>query len=173
MDVGDRWQELAARAAERIGDHMLVFSDAHFAMALAAAGPEGSDGRFAESCRAFAGAGETQSAVMAACGADLVDGVLAYRRGDFGRAVDHLSAARPALRGIGGSHAQRDVFEQMLAVAALKAERLPLARALWSERSRRKPWCGWTWGNLADSLSATDDPIAAAGARARAVAIAV
>ncbi|BBK32135.1 hypothetical protein EDC65_0939 [Stella humosa] len=173
MDVGDRWQELAARAAERIGDHMLVFSDAHFAMALAAAGPEGSDRRFAESCRAFAGAGETQSAVMAACGADLVDGVLAYRRGDFGRAVDHLSAARPALRGIGGSHAQRDVFEQMLAVAALKAERLPLARALWSERSRRKPWCGWTWGNLADSLSATGDPIAAAGARARAVAIAV
>ncbi|BBK42730.1 tetratricopeptide repeat protein 38 family protein [Allostella vacuolata] len=171
VDVGQRWQELAARAAERIDDHMLVFADLHFAMALAAAGDGDQPGRFAEGARAYAAAGESQSGVMAECGADLVDGILAYRRGDFGRAVDHLAAARPSLHRIGGSRAQRDVFEQILAVAALKADRRPLARALWSERVRRKPWCGWSWGNLADTLSATGAPIAAAGARARSVAI--
>lgn len=173
VDVGDRWRELAERAAERIDDHMLVFADAHFAMALGAAGSRGDQARIAASSRGFTAAGETESAIMRECGADLVDGVLAYRRGDYGRAVDHLAAARPALRRIGGSHAQRDIFDQILAVAALRAERLPLARALWSERTRRKPWCGWSWGNLAEALSAPGgDPVAAARARARAAAIA-
>lgn len=174
VDVGNRWQELADRAAERIDDHMLVFADAHFAMALATAGTGDARTRFCEGSRAYASAGETESAIMGECGADLIEGVLAYRRGDYGRAVDHLAAARPTLRRIGGSHAQRDIFEQILAVAALRAERLPLARALWSERARRKPWCGWSWANLADALSAPGgNPTAAAHARARAAAIAV
>ncbi|WP_374444316.1 tetratricopeptide repeat protein [Stella sp.] len=170
--VGGRWDELAARAAERIDDHMLVFADAHFAMALAAAGKPGEAERFAASCRSFAAAGETESQVMREAGADLVDGILAYRAGDYGRAVDRFLAARPALARIGGSRAQRDVFQQMLALAALRADRLPLARALWSERTRLKPWCGWSWGNFAEVLSAAGEPDAAAGARARAAAIA-
>ncbi len=174
MDVGDRWQELALRAVERTDDHMLVFADTHFAMALAAAGTGDAQRRFAEGSRGYMAAGETESTIMGECGADLVDGVFAYRRGDYARAVDHLAAARPALRRIGGSQAQRDVFEQMLAVAATRAGRVALARALWSERTRRKPWCGWSWTNLADALSTPGgNPIAAARARARAAAIAV
>lgn len=172
VPVGDRWAELAVRAAERIDDHMLVFADAHFAMALAAAGAPGDAARFAESCSAYAGGTETESTVMREAGLDLVASILAFRAGDYGTATDRLTAARPNLRRIGGSRAQRDVFEQTLALAATRAGRWPLARALWSERTHAKPWCAWSWGHFADSLSAAGEPIAASRARARAVAIA-
>src|SRR3546814_8705816 len=41
IDVGGRWIELAEKAARLGSDHQLVFADAHYMMALAAAGPSG------------------------------------------------------------------------------------------------------------------------------------
>ena len=38
VDVGARWGELAERSETRIDDHLLIFADAHFYLALAAAG---------------------------------------------------------------------------------------------------------------------------------------
>ena len=36
--IGGRWQELAEKAKKRTDEHLLVFADMHFALALAAAG---------------------------------------------------------------------------------------------------------------------------------------
>ncbi len=48
------------------------------------------------------------------------EGLYAYARGDFERAWHHLSVAVPRMAEAGGSHAQRDLFEQILLDAALR-----------------------------------------------------
>jgi hypothetical protein len=73
----------------------------------------------------------------------LAEAILAYRRGDFGRCVDHLAPIRRQLVRIGGSHAQRDLFAQMLIDAALRCGRAPLARSLLDERLALRPANHW------------------------------
>ncbi|HEY1506421.1 MAG TPA: tetratricopeptide repeat protein, partial [Stellaceae bacterium] len=123
VDVGARWVELAARSAARIDDHMLVFGDAHYAAALAAAGTEEDFAWWRRSSAAYAQANETQSGVMAEVGLALGDAARAHRRGEYGRAVDRLLPARGSIRRIGGSHAQRDFFTKLLIDSAVKAGR--------------------------------------------------
>jgi hypothetical protein len=48
-------------------------------------------------------------------------GLLAHARGDFAGAIDHLGLALPRLVEIGGSHAQRDLFEQLYLDALVRA----------------------------------------------------
>jgi hypothetical protein len=75
---------------------------------------------------------------------------------------------RAAIRTIGGSHAQRDLFEQMLIDAALKAGRLPLLRALLSERRQRRPRNLWAWRQTEKLAAALADARLAGAARAEA-----
>mgnify|MGYP000562786016 CR=1 FL=1 len=141
--VGDRWEELAEKAARLGDDHMLAFADAHYMMALAAAGPAGAPEAVLDSLEAFAGETGTEAEVTRAIGLPLCRAVLAHRRGRFDEAVDALLPHRAALRRIGGSRAQRDLFEQLLIDAAMKAGRRNLARALLSERAATRRDNGW------------------------------
>jgi len=138
IDVGNRWAELAKQSVARIGDHSLVFADAHFALALAAADPGNAD-RFVASAKQFAGGTDTQARVMNEIGAALCAAVVDCRRGEYGRALDALLPRRAVLRTIGGSHAQRDLFEQMLILAALADRRKSVAAELLAERRRQRP----------------------------------
>ena len=138
IDVGTRWAELAKHGAARIGDHSLVFSDAHFAMALAAVDPVNADA-FLASARRYAAETGTQPRVMNEIGAALCEAVVDYRRGHYGRVIDTLLPRRPMLRNIGGSHAQRDLFEQMLILAALADGRKKVAADLLADRRRQRP----------------------------------
>lgn len=138
--VGDRWTPIAELAAERAEEHALVFATGHFAMALAAAGRADDLDRLKAAQEAHAGrADDTFAAVWRACGRALVGAAEAIRAGLPGRAVDLLSPVRDEVRRIGGSWAQRDVFERMLIEAALADDRRMLARALLSERLERRP----------------------------------
>jgi hypothetical protein len=56
------------------------------------------------------------------------EGLYAYTRGDYGQAWHRLSVAVPRMAETGGSHAQRDLFEQILLDAALKSGRLGIAQ---------------------------------------------
>ena len=138
IDVGPRWAELAKQSAARIGDHSLVFSDAHFALALAASDADKADA-FLASARQFAGGAGTQSRVMREIGEALCAAIVDYRRGNYGRVVDTLLPHRAVLRNIGGSHAQRDLFEQMLILAALADGRQNVAAELLADRRNRRP----------------------------------
>jgi hypothetical protein len=153
--VGERWRELADRSRTHVDDHMLVFADAHYAMALAAARDPAAE-TLLQSSRRFAESGTgTEAEIMRESGGALCEGLLAYRGGDYGRTVDLLLPVRRAWRRVGGSHAQRDVFHRTLVDAAIRADRLPLARALLSERLRRKPKSAWNWrqwGRLSEKL---------------------
>ena len=165
VDVGPRWDELAVRAAERDDDHMLVFADAHYVMAFAATGDAEAAERMIDGMKAHAAAGEDDSAaVMTACGIALCDALGAFGSGDYGRAVDLLMPLRPHVRGIGGSHAQRDVFELTLVHAAIRDGQRALARALLSERTFVRPRSPLAWRTYAKVLADLGETDAAAGA---------
>jgi tetratricopeptide (TPR) repeat protein len=69
----------------------------------------------------------------------LAEGYLAFAHGDWDRAANLFQLARPEVIRLGGSHAQRDVFEETLIEACARAGRLEQARAILEERLDRRP----------------------------------
>jgi hypothetical protein len=167
VDVGDRWLELAEHSAARVGEHVLVFADAHYMLSLASDPERRDDARkMVETAADYAQRDdESQAAVMRAAGAELCRAILAYREGDYGGCVDALYPVRFQVRHMGGSHAQRDVFHQILIEAAIRVGRLNLARALLSERLQRKPGSMLSWRRYAGVLDGVGDAAGAARAR--------
>ena len=133
VDVGDRWEELADLAEAHAEDGTLVFGDLHVMLALI-----GGDRRDAQRrlVRSMAAQGDDERvATRARPGLSLARGLEAFGEGDHVRAAEHLLAGQPHMRAIGGSHAQRDVFERIAIEAALRAGRLRDARRLLDERA--------------------------------------
>ena len=133
VDVGDRWHGVAEVAAQRIGNHASPFTDAHAAMILAAVGDMDAACALLQSMDDFAATADSGSlgpryrnaAIPAARAA------IAHRRGDHAGVVRALLPARRALWQMGGSHAQRDVFSQILVQSLLRlGERARLANVL-------------------------------------------
>ncbi len=70
---------------------------------------------------------------------DLARALADYVEGEHAQAADALAALRPSSYRWGGSRAQRDVVEDVLIDAALRAGRVDLARAVLTERLERRP----------------------------------
>ncbi|MCX7325733.1 MAG: tetratricopeptide repeat protein [Hyphomicrobiales bacterium] len=135
--VGARWDELADLASRRIEDRCLVFADLHYALALLGAGRErDADGLFRglASDPASSPDGRTARSVGALVGAAL--GAFHERR--FREAARLLLKARPHMKQLGGSHAQRDLFEQMLIESAVRSGDHDLAQGLLQDRLRSR-----------------------------------
>ena len=66
-------------------------------------------------------------------------GLLAHARGRWADAADHLALALPGLAGIGGSHAQRDLFEQIHIDALQRSGRLAAVQNLLQPRANAQP----------------------------------
>lgn len=169
VGVGARWEELADFAERRARDHVLAFADAHYLMALTAAGRADKAAAMVKSMSAVDPATRVSEApILAGIGTALGDAILAFRSGDFAAAVERLYPRRREVRLIGGSHAQRDVFARLLILAALKAGKAKLARALLAERAARNPNSAWTWKRSAEAAEALGDAASAQQARRRA-----
>jgi tetratricopeptide (TPR) repeat protein len=139
VDVGDRWDELAARAQGRIHDGRLVFADLHYALSLLGAGRADGAEAIARSLIADARAhpsGERRAA--ARNGALAAFGLIAFHEGDYDEAARLLGAARRGLVAIGGSHAQRDLFEQAYAESLIRAGEHERAADVLGERLARR-----------------------------------
>jgi tetratricopeptide (TPR) repeat protein len=158
VDVGHRWEELAQRSAAHLDDHLFVFADLHYGMAVAAAGEAYAVERFLESCHRFANSGGgTESQVMAEIGLAVAKAIIAHRRRGFAAASDVLLPVRELIWKIGGSHAQRDLFEQLLIDSVMRAGRGELAKSLLAQRTDRRPHDIWSWKNLAGVLAQLGD----------------
>jgi hypothetical protein len=146
LDVGDRWQELADKAEARIGDagHLLLVP--HLMLALAATGRDAAAARFLAALRELAA---DKSLWTASAIADVVipacEAALAHRRGEHARVVELLEPRQGQIRLLGGSNAQRDLFFQMLADSAMRAERRDLVAALLppTQRAGYAAAAGW------------------------------
>ncbi len=123
VDVGERWHTIADICADRIADHANPFSSAHDAMTLAAIGRfDLVDELVANMQREDTRHGSV-GATTHIIGRPVAEAMAAHQKGDHARAVDLLWPVRRDLHRIGGSHAQRDVFFQVLVDSAMRAGR--------------------------------------------------
>ncbi len=115
VDVGARWAPLADVAEARIGEHVLAFLDIHFALALAGAGRIDALDRLRASAESLAEAASVDSkGVWRHAGLPLIDAIRAQATGDREEAARLLAGSRPHWVLIGGSDAQRGLFERLL-----------------------------------------------------------
>lgn len=162
VNVGARWQALADLAEPRSGDHHLAFADAHYLLALLRADRRDQAARFLQAMRdSAAGRIDHDAQVMRRAGVPLAEGMFALFSGDAERALRKLwPLGCNALR-LGGSHAQRELFEQLAADAALEAGRLEVAEQLLANQLEARPRCAWAQAR-ARELSALRAEAAAA-----------
>ncbi|MGJ7508312.1 tetratricopeptide repeat protein [Variovorax sp. GT1P44] len=121
IDVGDRWKDLVTYLAPRLDDHVLPFLDLQYLYGLARAGRSEADAllRHIEDFAPNAPL-STRSAWQRVC-IPAAHGLRAHARGDFASAIEGLGLALPRLIEIGGSHAQRDLFEQVYLDALVRS----------------------------------------------------
>lgn len=149
VDVGERWEELADLAQSRTGDHVMPFTDAHFMLALCGAGRFDAARNYLASLKSFSGKQESQVAdVTRRINVPLCEGLLAYAEGRYGDAADQLYAIRDDLSPMGASHAQRDIFQQIMIDAVMQAGRNEFARTLLEKRHAARPGSNWAQDRL-------------------------
>lgn len=136
--VGDRWEELADLAQNRTDDGCLVFADLHYQLALGAAGRSDATAAMTERYAVDATRQGEMPARVADPGKAALTGLTAFSEGRYDAAFANLTAARPAMQTIGGSHAQRDVFERMAIDAGLRAGFFDAAEAIIEDRIARR-----------------------------------
>jgi tetratricopeptide (TPR) repeat protein len=170
VDIGGRWNALAEHSEKRIHDHMLPFRDAHFSLALAAGGKFDAARQHVESMLAFSSQGggwrakATRDVLVPLC-----EGIIAYQAGDYDKATELFWPKRHEIINIGGSHAQRDLFAQIMCDAAIRSSKLPVARSLLSERVMSRRTRKKNWEDYASVLDALGDPKGAEEARRNAM----
>ena len=169
VDVGDRWDELGDYAAGRIGDHVLAFTDVHCALSLARTGRLDDLDDYTRSLREH---GSELGIDPKSQGIDVALQLCHYfglfGRSDHSAAAASLLAIRSDLAPIGGSHAQRDLFDLLLIDSVEATDDLDLALHLLRARTRRWPNSVPAWHCYADVLAAAghDGPSAVATRRA-------
>ena len=138
-DVGGRWEELGALCAARTEDGCVVFADLHYLMALNRTGREPEAAALtARIARDAQGLDHDQHEVCAVAGLPAARGLNAFRAGRWAEAHRALALALPQLHRVGGSHAQRDLFERMTIDAALRAGDVRAAEASLAARCARR-----------------------------------
>jgi len=134
IDVGPRWQELGRHLAERAHDTVLPFLTLQYLYGLARAGLAQADTllasvrRFAETAPSFTRE-VWREVALPGC-----EGLYAYAQGDYTRAWEYLVSSVPRMAQAGGSHAQRDLFDQVLLDAAIKGGRTVWAQQMLESR---------------------------------------
>ena len=172
VDVGARWLELAEHAEAHSDDHVLAFTDLHHMISLVRAGKRAAAEALLESLANFAATpGNFTATTMEPATIPLCKTILAYGDGNYDGAIEILRDLRYEDACVGGSHAQRDLFAQLLIECALKASRLPLARALLAERVALRPHSHGNWTKYAGVLAKLGDTAGAEAAEARASAV--
>ncbi len=117
VDVGGRWQDVADYLLVRLNDQVLPFLDMQYLYGLARAGRREAQ-TLMHSIEAFAtaspspGQANSRSVWQEVC-LPASRGLLAHAQGDNETAVRQLGSVLPRLAQIGGSHAQRGLFEQI------------------------------------------------------------
>jgi tetratricopeptide (TPR) repeat protein len=125
--------ELAARLTTQPG---MAFVDANAALALAAARDEAAFGRLIDGLRALDAQGHPTAGCVVL---PLVRGLWAFAQGAYDEAIRWIEPIADQIVRIGGSNAQREVFEDTLLEAYLRAGRYAQAEASLRARLGRRP----------------------------------
>jgi ABC-type transport system substrate-binding protein/ABC-type dipeptide/oligopeptide/nickel transport system permease component/tetratricopeptide (TPR) repeat protein len=119
-DVGGRWAELAPWLAARGADTVQPFLSLQYLYGLARAGESQAAHALLSAIRERAlTAPDFVRPTWAGVAAPAAAGLIAHAEGDYAKAAEGLEKALPNLAKIGGSHAQRDLFERFWKHATL------------------------------------------------------
>jgi hypothetical protein len=139
IEVGTRWQDLGDHLAARARDTVLPFLTLQYLYGLARANREEAR-ELLESVRQTARSAPDytrevwQDVALPAC-----EGLFAYARRDYETAWRRLSYALPRMIEVGGSHAQRDLFDQILLDTAINSGRKVAAQQMLEQRRMTDP----------------------------------
>jgi hypothetical protein len=134
--VGDEWREVAEYARQTFPHAGMHFADLHAILADAAIGERAAaQQRIVEARERLSRGRLPQGEVVPVLG----EGILAFACGDYAAAADLIGPMLPEVTRVGGSHAQRELFEDTYIVACLHAGRGEAAKEQLTERLARRP----------------------------------
>ncbi len=130
MDVGNRWEDVANHMKGRAHDTTLPFLTLQYLYGLARA-DRAEAGHLMQAIEDRAATSANWDRVVwQEVALPAARGVLAHARRDHSEAARWLSVANPRMTEIGGSHAQRDLFGQLLLDAHLKLGNWAIAQPM-------------------------------------------
>ncbi len=129
------WEEVCPIADGATKSHGPAFRDAHAALALAGGDDTQGMDRLLDRLTIAAKSGDP---LISEVSLPLAKGISAFAHGDYAEAVIQLEPVFPQLARIGGSHAQREVFEDTMLEAYLRAEEFEKAEDMLRTRLKRR-----------------------------------
>jgi tetratricopeptide (TPR) repeat protein len=165
IDVGDRWQALAVCWEPLMEHAYYAFNDVHAVMAFVGAGRFDLAQRTIAAMERKLGDSDTNAMMTRDVGLPMAHALVSFANGKYSDVLDRLLPIRTIANRFGGSNAQRDLIHLTLVEAALRSNRLRLARALISERTQLKPSSPANWQLTARVMELGGDSGAAARAR--------
>ncbi len=140
IDVGDRWKSLKPYLETRADDVVQPFLSLQYLYGLCRSQSNQADVLLALIKQQATEPVVVQDAELwQTVGIPAAEGVVAHARGDYQGAIECLTKVRGRLWRIGGSHAQRDLFNLLLLDATLRAEQWQLAHDLLQQRRQWEP----------------------------------
>jgi hypothetical protein len=139
LDVGERWQPIAAAWDAHADGRLYPFNDWHAAMAFLGAGRIHDVQRILDTYRGTSGEGSEASRWARTTGRPLIEGFAAFWHGRYAEAAELLHDARYIANSFGGSHAQRDIIDWTMTEAAIRGGMADRAQAFAAERLALRP----------------------------------
>jgi tetratricopeptide (TPR) repeat protein len=134
--IDSRWEEVANSVSGHIHEHILSLYDLHYIYAIARVGRDEWVEQMIESIQVYAKTAKpciqktwTEVTLPAA------QGMVAYARGEWAITTALLQLVLPRLHEVGGSDAQRDLFEQIYLDCLIRTEENEQARQLLEKRA--------------------------------------
>jgi len=138
--VGDRWQALRPFLETRANDVLQPFLTLQYLYGLARSGSPSADVLMSLIHQQANSALVAQDQTLwQEVGIPVAEAVLAHAVGNYDIASEKLAVVRKQIWRIGGSHAQRDLFEQLLLDARLRCGQWELARKTLEHRRGWEP----------------------------------
>jgi tetratricopeptide (TPR) repeat protein len=130
------WPAVGELAAQMTAQPGMAFVDANAALALAATRDELAFGRLVDGLRVLDAQGHPTAGCVVL---PLVRGIWAFARGAYDEAIAWIEPVADQIVRIGGSNAQREVFEDTLLEAYLRAGCYARAEAILRQRLGQRP----------------------------------
>uniref|UniRef100_A0A7M4FRE6 Tetratricopeptide repeat protein 38-like n=1 Tax=Crocodylus porosus TaxID=8502 RepID=A0A7M4FRE6_CROPO len=144
VKLGDRWNEVFQLTKQHTKDHILIFNDVHILMSSLGAKDHKTTSELLTTLQELAKEpGEDHELGLASqLGLPLCQAFVEFDNGNYDKAVELLYPIRYQILQIGGSNAQRDIFNQLLIHAVMNCKSKTyqrLARCLLMERDALRP----------------------------------
>jgi len=162
VDVGlARWERLAQASLQTATQSTIWFTAMHHVMALTRTGRTSAVQSTLDYLRS---AGMSSEQAKLAC--ELAEAGSAFYREKPREALERMLAVRQRHGDLGASHAQQDLYDQMMVMAALQLGDLPRVRQLLKARLTTRVWDEATWQAYEHRSRRVDEAHDAAAVRA-------